>query len=154
MILEELSSADNLETFFFNLDQTASESGNEMDARINKYKIDKLDVVILSLGEDGHLAGNFYNSRSINDRITYTNSSPKPPEKRISFSVEWLVQSNVVIIVALGIEKCSAINDLYQKKNGFSDLISKSENIFLLTDQSVSSDINWSLDRKHFFWLR
>ena len=137
MLLQELSLLANLETCFFDLNKSAILCGKNMSEKIQKLDIDRLDIAIMSLGEDGHLAGNFYNSTKINKKITYTDDSPKPPKSRISFSVEWLAQSKLVIIVAIGIEKIEAIKKLSSGKGLFSNLLAKSGNIFLITDQQL-----------------
>ena len=113
-----------------------------MKKNIDELNLKKLDIAIMSLGEDGHLAGNFPESKNIGNKITYINDSPKPPPKRISFSVEWLAQSDLVLIVALGSDKNEAVRDLISKKSPFSSYIESSRNVFFITDQITSIDKN------------
>jgi 6-phosphogluconolactonase/glucosamine-6-phosphate isomerase/deaminase len=105
-----------------------------MEKSINDLGLDFLDIVILSLGEDGHLAGSFKNSTPLNEKITFTNNAPKLPKKRISFSIDWLIRSKLVIIVALGNEKQRAIQNLISGAGTFSSINLSSKNIVLLRD--------------------
>ena len=142
MLLNKLGQFTNLETCFFDLNTSAISSGANMKKNIDELNLKKLDIAIMSLGEDGHLAGNFPESKNIGNEITYINDSPKPPLKRISFSVEWLAQSDLVLIVALGSDKNEAVRDLISKKSPFSSYIESSRNVFFITDQITSIDKN------------
>ena len=141
MLLDNLAKFSNLEHCFFDLNMSATASALNMSKNIDKLKLDKLDIAMMSLGEDGHLAGNFPKSKKISNMITYINDSPKPPPKRISFSVEWLAKSHLVIIVALGNDKDEAVRDLVSENNPFSTYIEGSRNLFFITDQRSSINI-------------
>ena len=49
---------------------SATASALNMNKNIDRLKLDKLDIAMMSLGEDGHLAGNFPKSKKISDKIT------------------------------------------------------------------------------------
>jgi 6-phosphogluconolactonase/Glucosamine-6-phosphate isomerase/deaminase len=79
MLLHNLAKFTNLEYCFFDLNMSATASALNMNKNIDRLKLDKLDIAMMSLGEDGHLAGNFPKSKKISDKITYINDSPKTP---------------------------------------------------------------------------
>ena len=56
--------------------------------------------------------------------------------------MEWLAQSDLVLIVALGSDKNEAVRDLISKKSPFSSYIESSRNVFFITDQITSIDKN------------
>ena len=134
MLLEKLMVEENIDTYFFNLEHSPEIIADIMEKSINDLGLKFLDIVILSLGEDGHLAGNFKNSIPLNEKCTFTNNAPKPPKKRISFSIDWLIRSKIVIIVALGNEKEKAIQDLLSGAGAFPSINLSSKNIVLLRD--------------------
>ena len=95
------------------------------------------DLTILSLGEDGHLAGHFNNSISLKDkRFCYTDDAPKEPKSRISFSVDYLMRSKEVILAIFGRHKKKAMIELYKGKGLHSKII-KSSNLRVLTDIKI-----------------
>ena len=48
------------------------------------------DICFLSIGNDGHLAGHFSNSKSYDDFFCITDNAEKPPRKGLSYKVEKL----------------------------------------------------------------
>ena len=96
-----------------------------------------LDICILSLGEDGHLAGHFKNSRNtLDNRFCYTKNSPMGPGKRISFSMTWLMKSDLIILAVMGNSKKSALDELICGKGLHADLWGR-KNLTLITDLDV-----------------
>ena len=94
----------------------------------------------MSLGEDGHLAGHFHNSSAANDsRFCYTDDSPKPPKKRISFNVNWLYGSSKIILAVIGENKLQAFEDLMMGVGLHSDIIDLN-NLILITDLDISKN--------------
>jgi 6-phosphogluconolactonase len=73
-------------------------------------KIDKFDVVLLSMGEDGHVAslfpGHVY---SENQSVVVERNSPKSPKERISMSYKQLNQSHYVFKLIMGESKQKAV---------------------------------------------
>jgi len=71
----------------------------------------RLDIVLLSAGEDGHVASLFPYHPSIRDegkRFIAVSDSPKPPAKRVSASRKLLAKSRVAILMFAGKEKKAA----------------------------------------------
>ncbi len=114
--------------------------GDYMDSY--KYIADKIkdsnfDITFLSLGEDGHLAGQFTNSKLTNDdRFCHTTNALKEPKERISFNVEHLFKSRKVILAVLGEGKRNALKNFYQGKGLFASFCNKN-NLVLITDIDI-----------------
>lgn len=98
------------------------------------HVVKKLDLVFLSLGEDGHLAGHFFNSMNLNNSVCYTENASSPPLKRISYRIEFLTKAKQILLIVLGNEKKQAFNLLLKSKNIHSKYILSSKKIFVLTD--------------------
>ena len=69
-------------------------------------KINKFDVVLLSMGEDGHIASLFPNHLYHDNQIVVIeDNSPKPPKHRLSLSYKQLNSSNYVFKLLIGKSK-------------------------------------------------
>tara|TARA_Y100000034_G_scaffold136421_1_gene212786 strand:+ start:819 stop:1436 length:618 start_codon:yes stop_codon:yes gene_type:complete len=79
----------------------------------------KFNIVVLSSGEDGHIAGLYPNHHSIKNNSKYfisMNDSPKLPRKRMSSSRKLIENSDFSILLFLGKEKKEAYRK-YKDKN-------------------------------------
>jgi len=81
-------------------------------------RIDKFDIVLLSMGEDGHIAslfpGHIYPKEQL---VVIEQNSPKPPKERISMSYKQLNQSHYVFKLIMGESKQKAVALLKQNVN-------------------------------------
>jgi 6-phosphogluconolactonase len=71
-----------------------------------------LDLVVLGLGEDGHIASLFPGSPLLADgprRVAVVRDSPKPPPRRITFTPRTLAAAREVVVLGLGAEKAEAV---------------------------------------------
>ena len=74
-------------------------------------RIDKFDIVLLSMGEDGHIASLFPNHIYPEEQmVVVEKSSPKPPKERISMSYEALNKSDYVFKLIIGESKQKAVH--------------------------------------------
>ena len=81
-------------------------------------KIDKFDVVLLSMGEDGHIASLFPNHIYSEDQMVVVElGSPKPPKERISMSYQQLNKAHYVFKLIIGESKQKAVTLLEQNVN-------------------------------------
>lgn len=66
-----------------------------------------MDVALLGIGEDGHFASLFPNHPALKETaITFSLSdSPKPPPKRLSLSLPYILSSKKVIVLVTGTGK-------------------------------------------------
>lgn len=93
-----------------------------------------LDFTVLSLGEDGHLAGHFVNSYLLKDnRFCFTANAVKEPKCRISFTVDFLSKSKKIILAVFGEEKKGPLVELMAGIGIHSSIITN-KNLTIYTD--------------------
>jgi 6-phosphogluconolactonase len=137
MLVKRLNKIDNINTYFFNISLDSKSCAMDMRERINHIGLTGFDITVLSLGEDGHLAGNFLNSINLDEMITYTNDAPKPPQERISFSLDWISKSNLIILLVLGAEKERAFKNFVEGSGMFSQLNNSAKKIIIIKDELI-----------------
>jgi 6-phosphogluconolactonase len=80
--------------------------------------IDKFDIVLLSMGEDGHIASLFPNHIYPEDQmVVVEQDSPKPPKERISVSYQQLNRAHYIFKLIIGESKQKAVTLLEQNVN-------------------------------------
>jgi len=80
--------------------------------------VDIFDVILLSMGEDGHVASLFPNRTYPEDQIVVVErDSPKPPKERISMSYQQLNKAYCVFKLIIGESKQKAVTLLEQNVN-------------------------------------
>lgn len=137
MLIKGLNKIDNINPYFFNISLDPESCAKDMQERINQIGLIGFDVTVLSLGEDGHLAGNFLNSINLNKMVTHTKDAPKPPNERISFSIDWISKSNLIILLILGVEKGGAYKNFVEGSGVFSQLNRSAEKIIIIKDELI-----------------
>ncbi len=75
-----------------------------------------LDLVILGVGPDGHVASLFPNAVNVDDlrKVIMITDSPKPPPVRISFTMKMINSSSRVWLVANGESKAEAVTKIIE----------------------------------------
>jgi 6-phosphogluconolactonase len=75
-----------------------------------------MDICILGLGPDGHVASLFPNhwDATITGRAIPIVDSPKPPLQRVSFSMDFINKSDQVWIIATGEAKAPAVTQILE----------------------------------------
>jgi len=140
MLLNSLSTSRGSEGcnfHFFNPNVSAEESFFYVANTLDQYSIKELDLCLLSLGEDGHLAGHFEISETLLDkRFCGTDSAPKLPQNRVSFDIKWLSQSKEVWLFVLGEAKQEALKRLMDGRGLHSQNLAKG-NITVITDLDI-----------------
>lgn len=99
------------------------------------------DIVLLSSGEDGHVASLFPNHDSINNQsefFIHVNNSPKPPKERISTSRKLLEKSKTAILLFFGEQKRQAFKNFQNQEMSVIDCPAKLVNN--IQDSYVFSD--------------
>jgi len=101
----------------------------------------KFDILFLSAGEDGHIAGLYPNHHSIQDYSEFfieMNDSPKPPAKRMSASYNLILKSSCAVIIFKGKEKKEALNKFLNQNTTIIDcpskLVSELDKYYIITD--------------------
>ncbi len=93
---------------------------NSLDSGISFYEQELLeisnyfDIILVSSGEDGHIAGLFPNHETILNTSQFfmkTSTSPKLPEKRMSASKNLIERSKSAVILFIGEEKRQALSN-------------------------------------------
>ncbi|MDF3820146.1 6-phosphogluconolactonase [Leptospira sp. 96542] len=77
-------------------------------------KVEVFDLAILGIGEDGHTAslfpGNELGESSNSADVLFVNNSPKPPEKRITLSLNKINQTDHILFLVSGSKKREIID--------------------------------------------
>jgi 6-phosphogluconolactonase len=68
-----------------------------------------LDVCLLGMGEDGHVASLFPNHAGLDEtrRVFAVYDSPKPPQRRLTLSLGEISTARMIVVLALGAEKAA-----------------------------------------------
>jgi 6-phosphogluconolactonase len=89
---------------FFESDLVAAFAGKEP----------KMDLTILGMGPDGHVASLFPGHEHNQTLIVAEHESPKPPRQRLSMSMELVNNSDRIIFVVAGMDKAEAVGFVHQ----------------------------------------
>jgi 6-phosphogluconolactonase len=85
--------------------------GAKKDYESTLREVEKFDVVLLSMGEDGHTVSLFPNHSYVkSDNIVLVYNSPKSPSERISMSYTRLNQAKNVFKIIMGQSKQEAVS--------------------------------------------
>lgn len=125
----------------FIMNKTMSDFGiSEYENKLKKFG-GAYDIILLSIGEDGHVASLFPNHHSIKNEAQFylvINDSPKQPQKRMTISKNLLLKSKVAIILITGEYKRTAYNKFLSNNIDIIDcpakLVLQIKNSYLLTD--------------------
>ncbi len=96
-----------------------------------------LDVLLLGLGEDGHVASLFpeHDALSATGGVVFVEDSPKPPPWRMSLTLDLLAQASRVVLLATGEPKREAL--LRLRANDPSLPASALQHLVVVTDLSL-----------------
>lgn len=123
------------------LEEAAESYANALDAKVGDTS--RFDAVILSMGEDGHIAslfpGHTRELDSMKSAVAVDNS-PKPPAERVSIGAARLAKASAIYIFAVGEGKRVALEELL--RGGQINPISK------LRESSPSATISIVTDLK------
>jgi 6-phosphogluconolactonase len=103
-------------------------------------KIDKFDVVLLSIGEDGHISSLFpEHEYPKNQDVIIERNSPKPPKERISMSYKRLNNTFNVFKIIVGESKHLIVKSLVEGKEVLANVITgEKEKIFICNNSMYS----------------
>lgn len=99
-----------------------------------------IDLNILGVGPDGHVASLFPGIADLEDRrkIFAITDSPKPPASRISFTMSYINQAREVWIIASGESKADAVASIIEGDTSIpASYVSGRERTRLIVDQAA-----------------
>lgn len=109
-----------------------------------------IDVVLLSIGEDGHIASLFPYHDSIKDNgsdyYIFVDNSPKPPAQRISASKSLIKKCRYSILMVAGQDKqqafCNINDEVYDEVDCPAKLVKDIPCSYILTDLNLCNRDN------------
>jgi 6-phosphogluconolactonase len=103
-----------------------------------------LDLLILGVGDDGHVCSLFPGHRALLDessRVIAIEDSPKPPPRRLTLSLAYVLRARRVWIVAVGERKRTLLQRAVQKKEIGTPVelvVSQARDVTIFTDQVIA----------------
>ncbi len=113
----------------------------DLEAAAREYEAllaEPLDVLVLGLGEDGHVASLFPGSPLLHERARHVGAvwdSPKPPARRLTLLPPAIRAARLVLVLATGASKAEAVSRALESPGGDT-----------LTPASFLGERDWHLD--------
>jgi 6-phosphogluconolactonase len=105
-----------------------------------------LDLAILGVGDDGHVASLFPGHQALledNARVVAVDDAPKHPKRRLSLTMRYLLQSRNIWIVAVGARKLPVLQAALSKTQKATPLdqllLLQGKRVTVFTDQVIRS---------------
>lgn len=105
------------------------------------------DLVLLGMGEDGHIASLFpgSNAEFVGDWVVIERNSPKPPAMRLSLSLKAINSANEVIFLVSGSEKAAALREVFSDESNLpAALVEATNRTTWLIDSQAGSELTSS----------
>ena len=102
-----------------------------------------LDLALLGIGEDGHIASLFPGHRALLDddlRVVAVEDAPKPPPRRLSLTLPFLRQTKKIWIIAIGPRKLAVLNAAMERTRHDTPLdllMHQAKDVTVYTDQVI-----------------
>lgn len=93
-------------------DETPEQACARVSGELHRKHSDSIDIALLGLGEDGHVASLFPAHAALREKhasVVSIHDSPKPPPRRISLTLRLLDTANTKIVYAVGEGKRTAL---------------------------------------------
>jgi len=104
-----------------------------------------LDLLILGVGEDGHVCSLFPGHRALmaeDARVIAIEDSPKPPPRRLTLSMTYVLRSRNVWVIAVGERKRRLLQDAITRKAVATPIelvVAQARSVTVFTDQPIRS---------------
>ncbi|MCC7126936.1 MAG: 6-phosphogluconolactonase [Acidobacteria bacterium] len=104
-----------------------------------------LDLAIVGVGEDGHVAGLFAGHPAIDEltRVAAVHDAPRAPQRRLTLSMSFLMSSTRIWVIAVGGRKRAIVQSIVGRSGGQTPLdilVRNAADITIFTDQAVRRD--------------
>ena len=102
-----------------------------------------LDLAILGIGEDGHVASLFPGHKALLQedlRAVAIEDAPKPPPRRLSLTLRFLLQTKKIWLIAIGPRKFPVLQMAIEKQSNSTPLdllIRQAKDVTVFTDQTL-----------------
>lgn len=104
-----------------------------------------LDLLILGVGDDGHICSLFPGHPALQElsaRVLVIDDSPKPPPRRLTLSLQYVLRSRHVWIVAVGERKRTLLQRAIQRKEIATPVelvVAQGREVTIFTDQALTA---------------
>jgi 6-phosphogluconolactonase len=102
-----------------------------------------LDLALLGVGEDGHVCSLFPGHKALtqNDlRAVAVEDAPKPPRRRLSLTMRYVLQTKKIWVVAIGSRKLPVLHAAINKTSNTTPLdmlMRQAKDVTVFTDQTI-----------------
>jgi 6-phosphogluconolactonase len=102
-----------------------------------------LDLAILGVGEDGHVCSLFPGHRALLEadlRAVAVEDAPKPPHRRLSLTMKFLLQTKTIWLIAIGPRKLPVLQaaiDKTSSRTPLDVLLRQGKDVVVFTDQTL-----------------
>lgn len=141
-VLNSIIPKENLHPFIYDKDSN-SFGIKPYEEEIKRYG-GNFDIVLVSAGEDGHIASLYPNHPSISDNsehYIFVDNSPKPPAKRTSASKNMILRSKIGIAIFYGEIKKEAYLNFLNKELDYTTcpakLVSEISESYVITNLKI-----------------
>lgn len=101
-----------LELPLFRDGETGAQAVSRVESALDRGFEGALDVLLLGMGEDGHVASLFPGDPQGHARVAHVTASPKPPPERITLTRSFLRTASETVLLAAGESKRAALSRL------------------------------------------
>ncbi len=113
------------------------------DALATELNGGPLDLVILGIGEDGHICSLFPGHRALlveDLRVVAVEDAPKPPPRRLSLTLRYVMQTKKIWLIAIGSRKLPVLRAAINKTSRSTPLdllMRQAKDVTVFTDQQI-----------------
>lgn len=103
----------------------------------------RLDVALVGVGEDGHIASLFPGRFDLHNGLYVTPiyDAPKPPSRRLTVTLPVLTNAGCVIVAAIGASKAALVRDALEQEGcatPLAELVHRSPSALMLLDREAA----------------